>query len=195
VRPRLANARHECFRADARATAPPGSAPELDGRELPAPTTPTRPLRAAQASVSPASASTTGARPIHEREPCAPRRSHSGESTTLRRWRCRHRRSQPSTYHATATGKRLGPQLSLSPRPRIPQRLCGPGCRGTHKQFQHLADHPLLADASEKRQVVLDAVALATAVLLLEDVAGLRQVGDEAEGTALRDVERRHDIA
>jgi MmyB-like transcription regulator ligand binding domain len=92
---------------------------------------------------------------------------------------------------ATVAGA-VGPAALTEFRPRC---LCGSGCRSVHEELKHFADGSLLANASEQREVFLDAVAVATAVLLLEDVAGLGEVGDEAEGAALGDVERRRDIA
>ena len=43
--------------------------------------------------------------------------------------------------------------------------------------------------------MVLDAVAIATTVLVLDDVAGFGQVGDDAKRGALGDAERRGDLA
>jgi len=46
-----------------------------------------------------------------------------------------------------------------------------------------------------QREVRLDLVAVAAAVLLLDDVAGPGQVGDDAVGAALGDVELGRDVA
>ncbi len=43
--------------------------------------------------------------------------------------------------------------------------------------------------------MVVDAVAIATAILVLDDVAGLGQVGDDPERGALGDAERSGDVA
>ena len=43
--------------------------------------------------------------------------------------------------------------------------------------------------------MALDAVAIATAFLLLDDIAGLGQLRDDSERAALGDAERRGDVA
>ena len=48
---------------------------------------------------------------------------------------------------------------------------------------------------SGERQVGLDLVALAAAVLVLDDVAGLGEIGDDAVGGALGDARPGRDVA
>jgi len=50
---------------------------------------------------------------------------------------------------------------------------------------EQLVDRRLSTDGCRQRQVVLDSVAVATAVLFLDDVAGVDQVVDDAERSAL----------
>jgi hypothetical protein len=66
---------------------------------------------------------------------------------------------------------------------------------GVDEQSEHLADRAISTDSFWQGEVVLDAVAIATPVLVLDDVAGLGQVGDDAKRGALGDVERSGDVA
>src|SRR5208282_2259686 len=75
--------------------------------------------------------------------------------------------------------------------PGSPARL---RAAGVHEQCQHLTDRPLSADGFWQGQMGLDAVAIAAAVLVLDDVAGFGEVGDDAEGAALGDAQRRGDV-
>ena len=72
-----------------------------------------------------------------------------------------------------------------------------PGLRrsGVDEQFEHFTDRSLSTDGVRQGEMVLDAVAIATAVLVLDYVAGLGQIADNPEGAALRDAERSGDVA
>src|SRR5690606_16395765 len=59
------------------------------------------------------------------------------------------------------------------------------------EQVKHLADGPMPADRVPQRQVLLDAVPVATAILVPDDVAG----GDDAERAPLGDTDHGGDIA
>ena len=74
-------------------------------------------------------------------------------------------------------------------------QLRGLWCSGVDEQSEHLTDRSLSTDGFWQGEVVLDAVAIATAVLVFNDVAGFGQVGDDAEGGALGDAERSGDVA
>ncbi len=69
-------------------------------------------------------------------------------------------------------------------------------CRSrVDEQSEDLADRALSADGFGQRKMVWDAGAVATSVLVLYDIAGFGQVGDDAKGTALGDVGRGGDVA
>src|SRR4029450_7592606 len=55
------------------------------------------------------------------------------------------------------------------------------------EEVEQLADGALLGDRVAQRQVLLDAVPVATAVLVLDHVAGVDEIGDDAVGAALGD--------
>ena len=67
-------------------------------------------------------------------------------------------------------------------------------CAGAGKNGQDLADGALVPGWFWQRQVRLDLVAVAAAVLLLDHVAGLGQVGDDAVGAALGDAQAGRDV-
>jgi hypothetical protein len=62
------------------------------------------------------------------------------------------------------------------------------------QQGQDFADRALMPVRFRQRQVRLDVVAIAAAVLLLDDIAGLDQVRDDAERAALGDVQAGRDV-
>src|SRR4051794_22595203 len=65
---------------------------------------------------------------------------------------------------------------------------------GIGQQMEYFADRPLVAGIGQ-RQVRLYLVAVAAPVLLLHDVAGFGEVGDDDVGRAFRDVECGREIA
>jgi hypothetical protein len=69
------------------------------------------------------------------------------------------------------------------------------GRAGADQESQDLADGVLPADGLRERQVRLDVIPIAAAVLLLDYVPGLDQVPDDAEGAALGDVQAGRDVA
>jgi hypothetical protein len=73
--------------------------------------------------------------------------------------------------------------------------LRGLWCSGVDEQFEHFTDRSLSTDGVWQGEMVLDAVAIATAVLVLDYVAGLGQISDDPEGAALCDTERSGDVA
>lgn len=74
------------------------------------------------------------------------------------------------------------------------RHLRGLWCAGVDEKSEHLADRSLSTNRFWQGKVVLDPVPIATAVLLLDDIAGLGQVGNDAERGALGDVERSGDV-
>jgi len=66
---------------------------------------------------------------------------------------------------------------------------------GAGKKGQDLADRAFPASGLREREVRLDLVAVAAAVLLLDHVAGLGQLGDDAVGAALGDARPGRDVA
>jgi hypothetical protein len=74
-------------------------------------------------------------------------------------------------------------------------RLSGRGRVGAGQEGQDFADGAFPAGGVWQREVRLDVVAVAAAVLLLDHVAGLDQVGDDAEGAALGNVQAGRDVA
>src|ERR1700683_1415638 len=70
------------------------------------------------------------------------------------------------------------------------QRRVGAGQKG-----QDLADRAFPASGLREREVRLDLVAVAAAVLLLDHVAGLGQLGDDAVSAALGDAQAGRDVA
>ena len=75
------------------------------------------------------------------------------------------------------------------------RRLTGHGRVGTGQQGQHLTDGAFPGGGLWQREVGLDVVAVAAAVLLLDHVAGLDQVRDDAERAAFGDVQAGRDVA
>src|SRR5215472_1191256 len=74
-------------------------------------------------------------------------------------------------------------------------RLAGRGRAGAGQEGQHLTDGAFLAGGFWQREVRLDVVAVAAAVFLLDHVAGLDQVRDDAEGAAFGDPQAGRDVA
>ena len=77
-----------------------------------------------------------------------------------------------------------------------------PGCSAVSgadvrydEDVEYLADGALLRDRFAQRQVRPDLVAVATAILVLDDVAAVGQVGDDAVGAAFGDIQRGGDVA
>src|SRR5690349_291444 len=66
---------------------------------------------------------------------------------------------------------------------------------GTGQEGQDLPDGAVPPVRFWRREVRLDVVAVAAAVLLLGHVPGLDQAGDDAEGAALGDVQAGRDVA
>src|SRR5271165_5636173 len=80
------------------------------------------------------------------------------------------------------------PATSQRASARIVSSVASSGSLGrvcVDQDLQNLADGPFSADGFCQRQVGLDLVAVATAVLVLDDVAGQGQVVDDAVSTAL----------
>jgi hypothetical protein len=73
--------------------------------------------------------------------------------------------------------------------------LRGLCCSGVDQQSEDLTDRSLSTDGFWQGEMILDAIAVTTPVLVLDDVAGFGQVGDDAEGAALGDIERGSDVA
>lgn len=69
------------------------------------------------------------------------------------------------------------------------------GRAGFDQHVEYLADGPLARDGLAQRQVPLDLIAVATTVLLLDDVARFSQLCDDSEGAALGDIQRGGDLA
>lgn len=67
--------------------------------------------------------------------------------------------------------------------------------RSVDEQFEHLADGPLLADCPAQWEIAADVVAVAPAFLFFDDIAGVGELGDDAERAALGDAERGGDVA
>src|SRR5690349_12249018 len=65
---------------------------------------------------------------------------------------------------------------------------------GAEQHAQHVADRSFAAHRLPKRQIGLDLVAVASAVLLLHHVAAFGEVGHDAVGRALGDVQGRGDV-
>src|SRR6266480_3912577 len=72
----------------------------------------------------------------------------------------------------------------------------GAAIPGGHRQHrEYLADAVLLGCGLGQRKVRLDLITVTAAVLLLDDIARLRQVSHDAEGAALGDPHRGSNIA
>jgi hypothetical protein len=65
----------------------------------------------------------------------------------------------------------------------------------TTEELEHLTDGAFLTRRFRQRQVVLDLVAIAAPVALLDHIARVSEVGDHPEGRALGDPKRRPDVA
>jgi hypothetical protein len=61
--------------------------------------------------------------------------------------------------------------------------------RGAREEGEDFADGGFLGGGFGQREVGLDLVAVAAAIFLLDHVAGCGQVGDDAAGAALGDVQ------
>jgi hypothetical protein len=59
---------------------------------------------------------------------------------------------------------------------------------------EHVTDGALRTRGFRQRQVVLDLVAIAPPIALLEHIASVREIGDNAERRALGDPQRRRDV-
>jgi hypothetical protein len=70
-----------------------------------------------------------------------------------------------------------------------------PACGGAREQGKDFADGPLAAGGLWQRQMLLDLVAVAAAVLALADVARYGQVGHDAGGAAFGDARPGRDVA
>jgi hypothetical protein len=66
---------------------------------------------------------------------------------------------------------------------------------GVDEQSEDVTDRSLSTDGFWQGEMVLDAIAVAAPVPVLDDVAGFGQVRDDGEGAALGDVERGGDVA
>jgi hypothetical protein len=75
--------------------------------------------------------------------------------------------------------------------PSSPVRLRAAGVR---EQCQQITDRPLSAGGFWQGQMGLDAVAIAAAVLVLDDVAGFGEVSDDGKGPALGDAQCCGDV-
>jgi len=82
----------------------------------------------------------------------------------------------------TSTGDGLAPASSLA-RDLV-----------AAEEREYLTDGAFRTRWFWQRQVVLDLVAIASPIALLEHVAGVREIGDDPEGRALRDPECRRDV-
>src|SRR5260370_18018523 len=80
------------------------------------------------------------------------------------------------------------------PRPARAMRRSRP-CVGSGQEGQDLAAGAFPPGGLWQRQVRLDLVAVAAAVFLLDDVAGLGPAGDDAAGAALGDAPAGRDVA
>jgi hypothetical protein len=65
----------------------------------------------------------------------------------------------------------------------------GRSCSGVDEQSDDLTNRPLSPDGFGQGEIALDAIAIAATLLLLDDVASLDQVVDNAERAALRDID------
>jgi hypothetical protein len=62
------------------------------------------------------------------------------------------------------------------------------------EEVEQLTDRALTECWIREREVVLDLVTISPAVTCLDDVPGIREVGDDAKGTPLGDAERRGNV-
>jgi len=82
----------------------------------------------------------------------------------------------------TSTGDGLAPPSSLA-RDLV-----------AAKELEYLTDGAFRTRGFWQRQVVLDLVAIASPIALLEHIAGVGEISDDPEGRALRDPQRRRDV-
>ena len=66
---------------------------------------------------------------------------------------------------------------------------------GVHEHRQQLTDRPTSIGVPSQRHVKLNPVAIATAVLVLQDVASGGEVGDNARSVSLGDAQDSSDVA
>ena len=88
-----------------------------------------------------------------------------------------------------AAGDRVRAAAFVRPSGRSQRRV------GAGKKGQDLADRAIPASGLREREVRLDLVAVAAAVLLPDQVAGLGEIGDDAVGAALGDAQAGRDVA
>ena len=77
--------------------------------------------------------------------------------------------------------------------PPLPSRL--PLDSATRQHVQHLPDRLLTIGELRESQVFLYLIAIAPTLLLLDDVAGIGQIGDEGVRMPLGDVEVGRNVA
>ena len=65
---------------------------------------------------------------------------------------------------------------------------------GVGEELHQLTDRSLSQQGIWQRLVDLDVVAVAAAVLVLDHISGVHQIGDNAEGGALGDAKRGRDL-
>src|SRR6185437_17062376 len=91
--------------------------------------------------------------------------------------------------HRNRPSWRAHAALSVGLKGRRTGTLSGRGRVASGQEGQDLADGAFPPVRFGQRAVCLDVVAVAAAVLLLDHVTGLDQVGDDAEGAAFGDVQ------
>src|SRR5580693_6282959 len=96
--------------------------------------------------------------------------------------------------HRSGAGRRLA-RRQVAARLVRRGRLAGHGRVGTGQQGQDLAHGAFPGGGLWQREVGLDVVAVAAAVLLLDHVAGLDQVRDDAKRAAFGNVQAGRDVA
>jgi len=96
-------------------------------------------------------------------------------------------RLDPAPAHAAA--------LTIGLKGRRIDTLSGRGRAGAGQEGQDLADGAFPPVRFGQREVCLDVVAVAAAVLLLDHVAGLDQVRDDAKGAAFSNGQAGRDVA
>src|ERR1700730_14800225 len=105
--------------------------------------------------------------------------------------------SVPSSFATHTSVTSLSPPALCRTTRTMPiaARLAGLRRVGTGPQGQPLADGAVPGAGLGQREVGLDVVAVAAAVLFLDHVAGLDQVRDDAERAAFGDVQAGRDVA
>jgi hypothetical protein len=69
------------------------------------------------------------------------------------------------------------------------------GCTGVAEEVEHLANGALTAGRLGERQVMLNLVTVSASIAFFHDVAGVREVGDDAMRGAFGDAESCRDVA